>query len=133
MIAQGGDEAEKEFFKRIRQILENADEEFALFQSHDLFKFNLKDSLNKHAEKDFIIVNFTHRYVCGVEVKRMLGKGNAIGSSARQLKGTKTTLESWFNSELNKIWSFVPFVYCQKVAIGTKICTNCFPYIIEGM
>ena len=28
MIAQGGDEAEKEFFKKIRQILENADEEW---------------------------------------------------------------------------------------------------------
>ena len=133
MIAQGGDEAEKEFFKKIRQILENADEEFALFQSHELFKFNLKDNLNKHAEKDFIIVNFTHRYVCDVEVKRTLGKGNSIGSSARQLKDTKAALESWFSLELNKTWSFIPFVYCQKVAVGTKLCCNCFPYIIEGM
>ena len=133
MIAQGGDEAEKEFFKKIRQILENADEEFALFQSHELFKFNLKDNLNKHAEKDFIIVNFTHRYVCDVEVKRTLGKGNSIGSSARQLKDTKAALESWFSLELNKTWSFIPFVYCQKVAVGTTICCNCSPYIIEGM
>ena len=132
-VAQGGDEAEKEFFKKIRQILEDANEEFALFQSHELFKFNLNDNLNKHAEKDFIIVNFTHRYVCGVEVKRTLGTGNTIGSSARQLKGTKASLESWFSLELNKNWTFIPLVYCKVVAPSTRICQNCSPYVIEGL
>ena len=64
-ISQGSDECEKKFYKKIRQILEDANEEF---QSHDLFKFNLNDNLN-NTERDFIIVNFTHRYVCAVEVK----------------------------------------------------------------
>ena len=130
--AQGGDECEKEFFKKIRQILEDANQEFALFQSHDLFKFNLNDNLNKLVEKDFIIVNFTHRYVCAVEVKRTLGTGNAIGSSARQLKGTKASLESWFSLELDKDWTFLPLVYCEAVVPGLTICNNCLPYIIEG-
>ena len=63
-----GDDAEKQFFVKINQILENANDEFAIFQSHELFKFNLSDNCNKLAEKDFIILNFTHKYVCGVEV-----------------------------------------------------------------
>ena len=132
-ITQGGDEAEKEFFKKIRQILEEANDEFALFQSHDLFKFNLNDNLNKLEEKDFIIVNYTHRYVCGVEVKRTLGTGNTIESSTRQLKGTKARLESWFSLELNKYWTFIPLVYCKAIAPGTTICNECSPHVIEGL
>ena len=132
-ISQGSDECEKEFYKKIRQILENANEEFALLQSHDLFKFNLNDNLNKRIEKDFIIVNFTHRYVCAVEVKRTLGTGNAIGSSARQLKDTKASLESWFNLELNKDWTFLPLIYCKAVVPNLIICNNCSSYVIKGI
>ena len=132
-ISQGSDECEKEFYKKIRQILEDANEEFALFQSHDLFKFNLNDNLNKRIEKDFIIVNFTHRYVCAVEVKRTLGTGNAVGSSARQLKDTKASLESWFNLELNKDWTFLPLIYCKAIVPSLIICNNCSSYVIEGI
>ena len=138
-----GDLTEKEFFKKIRLILESSNEEFALFQGHDLFKFDLNDRLNKLEEKDFIIVNKTHRYICGIEVKQTLSgpsisksgkqlKGT-ITSSANQLKGTKASLESWFSLELNKDWRFIPLVYCKELAPGTTFCCNCSPYVIKGL
>ena len=94
-----GDLIEKEFFKKIRHVLESRNEEFALFQGHELFKFDLKDRLNKPSEKDFIILNNTHQYICGVEVKRTLS-GFSIFKSANQLKDTKASLESWFKLDL---------------------------------
>ena len=142
MIAQGGDEAEKEFFKKIRQILENANEEFALFHGHELFKFDLKDRSNKPSEKDFIIVNNTHQYICAIEVKRTLSGSSisksgkqlrgTIGISANQLKGTKTSLELWFKLDLNSKWTFIPLVYCIDFASGITICDNCSPFVIKG-
>lgn len=137
-----GDLIEKEFYKKIRQILESTNDEFALFQGHDLFKFDLNDRLNKLAEKDFIIVNNTHRYICGVEVKQTLSGSSisksgkqlkgTISSSANQLKGTKASLESWFSLDLNKKWTFMPLVYCKELAPGITICNDCSPYVIRG-
>ena len=101
-----GDLIEKEFFKKIRHVLESRNEEFALFQGHELFNFDLKDRLNKPSEKDFIIVNNTHQYICGVEVKRTLS-GFSIFKSANQLKDTKASLESWFKLDLNSKWTFM--------------------------
>ena len=71
---------------KIKTILRDAKEEFALFHSYKLFKFDLNDRGNKLVEKDFIIVNYTHQYICGVEVKRTLKgpskqwKGNIVTS-----------------------------------------------------
>ena len=140
--AHGGDLVEKEFFKNIRKILEDADEEFAIFHSYELFKFNLNDRGNKLAEKDFILVNFTHRYVCGIEVKRTISgpsvsnKGKPIkgsmASSANQLKGTKASLETWFNTELGNHWQFFSMVYCHSIDANISICGHCSKHIITG-
>ena len=145
--AHDGDLVEKEFFNKIRQILKSANEEFALFHSHKLFNFNLNDRLNRFAEKDCIIVNHTHRYICGVEVKRSLSEvtiskrgrqsEGTIGKTARQLKGTKSALQSWFGSELSNNWKFFSMVYCHKVDVvdpqNNPICVKCFPHVIAGM
>ena len=137
-----GDLIEKEFFKKIRHVLESRNEEFALFQGHELFKFDLKDRLNKPSEKDFIIVNNTHQYICAVEVKRTLSGSSisksgkhlrgTIGISANQLKGNKTSLESWFKLDLNSKWTFIPLVYCIDFASGITICDYCSQFVIKG-
>ena len=138
-----GDIIEKEFFMKLKTILKDADEEFALFHSYKLFKFDLNDRGNKLVEKDFIIVNYTHRYICGVEVKRTLSgpststngkqlKGN-ITTSASQLKGAKDSLESWFSSELSNHWNFFSMIYCQNIDPDVSICQQCSQHIIRGM
>ena len=144
--AHDGDLIEKEFFNKIRQILKGANEEFALFHSHELFEFNLNDRLNRFAEKDFIIVNYTYRYICGVEVKRNLSEvtisksgrsDGTIGKTARQLQGTKSSLHSWFGSELSNNWNFFCMVYCHQVDLvdpqNNPICYKCLPHVIIGM
>ena len=138
-----GDIIEREFFMKIKTILEDANEEFALFHSHQLFKFDLNDRGNKLVEKDFILVNYTHRYVCGVEVKRTLSgqsissngkqlKGT-IASSASQLKGAKASLESWFSTELINHWNFFSMVYCHNIDPNVSICQQCSQHIMTGM
>ena len=145
--AHDGDLVEKEFFNKIGQILKGANEEFALFHSHELFKFNLNDRLNKFSEKDFIIVNYTHRYICAVEVKRSLSEvtisksgrqsEGTLGKTARQLKDTKSSLQSWFGSELSNNWNFFSMVYCRQVDLvdpqNNPICATCLPHVIIGM
>ena len=138
-----GDIIEREFFMKIKTILMDAKEEFALFHSYKLFKFDLNDRGNKLVEKDFIIVNYTHQYICGVEVKRTLKgpstssngkqwKGNMV-TSASQLKGAKDSLESWFSSELSNHWNFFSMVYCQNINPDISICQQCSKHIIIGM
>ena len=138
-----GDIIEREFFMKIKTILKDADEEFALFHSYKLFKFDLNDRGNKLVEKDFILVNYTHRYICGVEVKRTLSgpsissngkqlKGT-IATSASQLKGAKDSLESWFSSELSNHWNFFSMIYCQNINPDVSICQQCSEHIITGM
>ena len=141
-----GDLVEKEFFNKIRQIMKGANEEFALFHSHELFKFNLNDRLNMFAEKDFIIVNYTNRYICGVEVKRSLSEvkisksgqksEGTIGKTARQLQGTKLSLKSWFGSELSNNWNHFSLIYCHQVdlvdPLNNPICVKCLPHVIIG-
>ena len=137
-----GDIIEREFFMKLKTILTDAKEEFALFHSYKLFKFDLNDRGNKLVEKDFIIVNYTHQYICGVEVKRTLKgpslssngkqwKGNIV-TSASQLKGAKDSLESWFSSELSNHWNFFSMVYCQYINPVTSICQQCSKHIIKG-
>ena len=138
-----GDIIEKEFFMKIKKILKGANEQFALFHGHDLFKFDLNDRGNRLVEKDFILVNYTHRYVCGVEVKRTLSgpsissngkpiKGT-IASSADQLKGAKASLESWFSTELGNHWDFFSMVYCHTIDPTESICQQCSKHIMIGM
>lgn len=141
-----GDLVEKEFFNKIRQILKDANEEFALFHSHQLFKFNLNDRLNKFAEKDFIIVNYTNRYICGVEVKRSLSEAKilksgqqlegSIGKTAKQLQGAKSSLKSWFGSELSNNWNYFSLIHCHQVdlvdPLNNPICSKCLPHVIIG-
>ena len=145
--AHAGDLVEKEFYNKIRQILKDGNEEFAIFHSHELFKFNLNDRLNTFAEKDFIIVNYTHRYICGVEVKRSLSEvtisktgrqsEGTIAKTAKQLHGTKSNLQSWFGSELSNTWNIFSLVYCHQIDLidpqNNPICHNCKPHIITGM
>ena len=143
--ALAGDLAEKEFYNKVKEILKGGNEEFALFHSHELFKFNLNDRSNNFAEKDFVIVNYTHRYMCGVEVKRTLSEvsksGNksdgTLAKTAKQLQGTKSSLQSWFGSELSKNWNFFSMVYCHQVDLvddqNNPICATCLPHVIIGM
>ena len=127
----------------IQKLLKDTNEEFALFHGHELFKFDLNDRGNRLVEKDFILVNYTHQYVCGVEVKRTLSgpsissngkpiKGT-IASSADQLKGAKASLESWFSTELGNHWDFFSMVYCHTIDPTESICQQCSKHIMIGM
>ena len=94
-----------------------------------LFLQNREGNKNEGSEKDFIIVNYTLRYIMVVEVKWKLTtetrmKTSSVQKSSEQIIGALKVLRSWFQSDTDEFWYFVPLVYCvemdENVAEGLK-------------
>ena len=83
-------------------------------------------------EKDFVIINATHKCIIVVEVKNRLGTGNSVEKSIQQLLEAKEDLEAWFATEGLEHWRFIPIVYTEKIDVEIN-CSECKKLVIEGM
>ena len=82
-------------------------------------------------EKDFIIINYTRGTIIVIEVKTNLGALDSIQKSYDQLSNAKKILDSWFDTELDDSWTFIPLIFCKKTATGQNFCSKCLKYIIR--
>ena len=94
-----------------------------------MFLQNREGNKNEGSEKDFIIVNYTLRYIMVVEVKWRLTtetrmRTSSVQKSSEQIIGALKVLRSWFQCDTDEFWYFVPLVYCvemdENVAEGLK-------------
>ena len=131
--AQHGDACEMKFYENFKIYLNDKNEEFVVLHGQHLFNLDFTNHKNRGCEKDFVIINLTHLYVMAVEVKSTLGKGKSCESAAKQLKGTKDLIESWFGTEIASQWKFIPMVFCESFEQNQTFCNSCQPHIIQGM
>ena len=85
-----------------------------------MFLQNSEGNKNEGSEKDFIIVNYTLRYIMVVEVKWRLTtetrmRTSSVQKSSEQIIGALKVLRSWFQSDTDEFWYFVPLVYCVEM------------------
>ena len=117
----------------LKEILQTNGDEFGLFHSLELSNLHLQNQPRQHIlnqrplmEKDIVIVNKTHRYIMVLSVKREL-KDIIISKHNKPLKTTfdkisdeildaKVRLESWFSTEVDDKWKFIPVIFCESIA-----------------
>ena len=84
---------------------------------------------NSSSEKDVIILNYTHCYIMGVEVKSDLtiktrDKKSPVEKCSKQIPDALSVLRTWFQADADEALCFVPMIYCltmdQDVAEGLK-------------
>ena len=60
----------------------------------------------------------------------------SIGKTAKQLQGAKSSLKSWFGSELSNNWNYFSLIHCHQVdlvdPLNNPICSKCLPHVIIG-
>ena len=84
-------------------------------------------------EKDFVIINATHKCIMVVEVKNQLGSGDSVAKSTKQLLEAKEDFEAWFATEGLQNWRFTPLIYTEKIDINFEIhCSKCEQFVIVG-
>ena len=125
-----GEIPERNFYTALKAYFNGKDETVAVFHGIDILKMNLdKFKVN---EKDFVIINATHKCIMVVEVKNCLGAGNSVEKSKTQLVEAKEDFEAWFASEGLENWRFIPLIYTEEIAIEIT-CSECKKYVIVGM
>ena len=122
-----GDVIEMKLYGHLKLKLEKSGDDFGLFHSLDLSKFHLFNQQplsggnNKFLmEKDLVIVNKTQRYVMVISVKRSLHeKGNptktVIAKIPKEIEDGKIRLESWFATEIDASWKFIPVIFSEEI------------------
>ena len=124
-----GEAPERNFYAALKAYFNGKDETVAVFHGIDILKMNLdKFKVN---EKDFVIINATHKCIIVVEVKNRLGTGNSVEKSIQQLLEAKEDLEEWFATEGLEHWRFIPIIYTEKVDVEIN-CSQCEQFIIVG-
>ena len=68
--AYSGDLPEKHVYEVLRKRFVNSDKIVAIFNGLNILKLNLANTF-KLSEKDFIIINATHKYIMVIEVKKI--------------------------------------------------------------
>ena len=101
-----GDIAERKVFNQLKRYLESKGDVCLLLHGH---QFMHKGSTR---EKDFIIVNLTHGYIMGLEVKSEKG----LNKAKEQLKDSKQRIQAVLNSigNMSKGWKFISVAYLNK-------------------
>ena len=154
-----GDVIEMKLYACLKEILQTNGDEFGLFHSLELSNLHLLNQTKPHTilnqrplmEKDIVIVNKTHRYIMVVSVKRELKdiiiskpkkpKKTLLDKISDELLDAKLRLESWFSTEVDSSWKFIPVIFCDSIEQTlTSICpSGCLRnikndnHIIEGM
>ena len=125
-----GEIPERNLYAALRAYFNGRDQTVAVFHGINILKMNLdKFKVN---EKDFVIINATHKCIMVVEVKNCLGAGNSVEKSKTQLLDAKEDFEAWFASEGLENWRFIPLIYTEQIAIEIT-CSECKKYVIVGM
>ena len=123
-----GDVIEMKLYACLKEILQTNGDEFGLFHSLELSNLHLQIQPRQHIlnqrplmEKDIVIVNKTHRYIMVVSVKRELKdiiiskpkkpKKTLLDKISDELLDAKSRLESWFSTEVDSSWKFIPIIY----------------------
>ena len=127
-----GEIPEENLYNALKEHYTHENDTVVVIHGCDLKKFDLDVKENNTNEKDFIIINFTHRYIIVVEAKYSLDKGDSIEKSLEQLKDAKERFESWFQTEMDKFWKFIPIIYCEETTTE-KICESCKNHVIKGV
>ena len=127
-----GELPELNLYKSLKKYFEDRNESIVVFFGHDVLKFDMTADTNNKAEKDCILLNLTKNYVMMIEVKKSFGKGDSVNKAMLQITNGKVDFESWFSTEIDSCWKFIPMVYCHLLESDVPICSSCKPFIIEG-
>ena len=84
-------------------------------------------------EKDFLIINFTRRFVMSLEVKSCLGK-NDLKKAKQQINGSKVCIDEWLGATFTEEngWKFIGVICFGEKAqrSGHRFCNDCKQYVI---
>ena len=120
--------ASKDYYTKNQRIV-------TVFHALEIFDLDFEKTIDKHhpKEKDLVIIDPIHRCVIYVECKSTIGAGKNIQKVCKQVDGMKTSLESWFGSDLfGSDWHYVPLVFHENIMENYKACDTCSPFIIHG-
>ena len=133
-----GERAEKNLFCSLKKYFQESNEEAMVFYSFEFMGLRNQKNMDV-SEKDFIIVNFTNKYIMPLEAKTNFTNvtlKSAIKQIGDPLKGAKNVINNWVAGDLSREcgWKFVP-----AISFGNEIenideifCTYCKKYIIHG-
>ena len=127
-----GDRPEMDLFNDLKEFYAERDETVTVFHGHQLYDVDITSSEKRScniAEKDFIIVNLTCRYIMVIEVKNTYGAGESAEKAEKQLMNAMESIKAWFGADIDASWLFVPVVYCNDV-VGNKTPKNA--YLVKG-
>ena len=124
-----GEIPERNLYIALQTYFNSKDETVAVFHGVDILKMNL-DKI-KVNEKDFVIINATHKCIIVIEVKNNLGAGGSVAKSIKQLLEAKQDLEAWFATEGLENWKYIPIIYAEQIEIDIN-CPECEKYVIKG-
>ena len=127
-----GELPELNLYNSLKKYFEDRNESIVVFFGHDMLKFDMEAKTNNKAEKDCILLNLTKNYVMLIEVKNSFGKGDSVDKAMAQIADGKIDFESWFSTEIDDSWKFIPMVYCHSLESDVPQCSSCKAFVIEG-
>ena len=130
-----GEETEYKIYKKLQAYLKEHHEEAVVFHGLKFMGATHQEEI-EYQEKDFLVVNMTHRYILNLEVKATLTK-NSLTSAKKQLNGCKGLIDEWLGANLSKEngWKFISMIYFDdkdpRYNLGL-FCASCRPFLIIG-
>ena len=128
------EKAEKKIFKAIKKYFSKVNEEVVV-----IYSFSFMGSVSKKdfqpAEKDFIILNLTKRYIMHLEVKTTYHQ-EALKKAFKQVKGAIKLLDEWVGGDLTEEcgWRYIPAICFETEIenIGGEFCADSLKFIMHG-
>ena len=104
-------------------------EDVVIIHGLDLVKLGCKKGLDVQ-EIDFLVLNYTHRYILNLEVKTTLGSSEKrLKKDQAQLDTIRTLIEDYFSADLKGNWRYISAWFCKNTGQFLNPCHDCNIYI----